>query len=114
MSATDLIAAADGPEPSRAHLKDPGPADAAMAALSEQLKRDLALLHDAPPDVVERSIGLLPYGWRELLETYELIVVSRPGAEVEGKGEQPLTRIAITDLGRAVIEACANPSLTQL
>jgi hypothetical protein len=89
---------------------DPGSADAALEALDDDLKARLAMLGDAPERIAELAIGLMPMGYRSLLEGYDLVeAVPLEGSE-EGiaEGNDPRQRLHLTDLGRAVIAACAQ------
>lgn len=73
--------------------------NAAMTALPAPLERKLAALDGAPADAAEAAITLFPFGYRALLEAYDLITTT---------GDGPQTRVSLTPLGLAVIAACAQ------
>lgn len=109
MSVSALSGSApEPPRRDRSRYGDLGAADAALAALSAELRQRLAALDNAPDDAVEAAIGLMPYGHRALLESYELIETIHPAAAASTEGASP-RRAHLTDLGRTVADLCARP-----
>jgi hypothetical protein len=88
------------------------PLEAAMMALTEELRESLGALAGSPDEFAEQAIGIFPYGHRAILQTYDLITTStsRSKERVAGeRGEDPRLKIHLTDLGRTVIATCASP-----
>jgi hypothetical protein len=74
--------------------------DAALEAFPPDLQLTLAELAGAPDRLVEVVLGLLPTDSRDVLAEYQVVQPSdRPNARAE--------RLALTDFGRRVIDACA-------
>jgi hypothetical protein len=67
-----------------------------LRAVPDELKRDLALLTDAPHGVAESTVALMSFGARALLEGAGLIAVS---------AEEPAA-IEITEPGRLAMRIC--------
>ena len=88
----------------------PPTADEALAALDPDLVSRLAALADAPASAAEMAISLLPYGYRAVLETYELIDTTHPVSGRSDRAEQndPRQRVHLTPLGRTILAACAD------
>lgn len=89
------------------------PLEAALMALTEELRDSLGALAGSPDEFAEQAIGIFPYGHRVILQTYDLITTStsRPkGQEAEEGAEDPRLKVHLTDLGRQVIAVCASPS----
>jgi hypothetical protein len=74
--------------------------DVVAASLPASLRDALADLADSPDSVVVTTIALLPAGARMALEAAGAIVVTHA----------PYERVALTGLGRRLIDACAGPT----
>jgi hypothetical protein len=112
----DLTSAAGGaPQPPEAERSAPErsapSADAALAALPDDLRGRLGRLAGAPDAAVELAIGLLPYGYRALLVSYGLVEIVAPDDERSAlpSEEDPRRRVRVLELGEKIIEACADP-----
>lgn len=91
--------------------------DAALMALPGELRERLARLAGARDEDAEVAIATFDYGYRAVLESYDLITTSLPGTALPGRARKerpevsdPRLRVNLTDLGRAVIAACAAPT----
>lgn len=86
------------------------PADGPFQALPDGLKERLSALARAPQQVAELAISLFPFGYRALLEAYDLIAITSPSA-ADGHSvdpDDPRQRTRLTPLGRGIIDACAD------
>jgi hypothetical protein len=70
------------------------------AAFSDELVRNLALLHESPPETAASTIALMRFGSRALLEGNDPPLI-------EVSDERPV-EIKVTTYGWKVIEACAR------
>lgn len=82
--------------------------------LPKRLRAYLAALAVANETAAELAITALPFGYRSLLETYNLITVTGPGADArdtetdEATVPRPGQRYRLTKAGWDVIKACAE------